>query len=367
MGDLYRAERYFRLLLDELPSDHPDLGTILNNLGILAHKHDEHEKAIEFFQRALLVLPEDHGDQSCAYANLGASYQSLGDDEAAIKAYEKAIQLSHFPSDKAKIYNNIGSIYRHRCQYNKSIDYHQLSLQLQSSDDFESINARLNLALTYLDASDYTNALIYCQQALNDIHLLPIENILIGRTHFVVGFIKAKMNQHISALIHFSDALNTYHRMIPSSMITEEIVKTLYEQGRSYMELDQNQLALNCFNEILSINHSHDQTAFAHHSIGQIYDSEGAFRRALQSYLLALNIWTILRETNSPIDRHAIAQLLNDIGEVYDRTKQYGYALWYYAQAIEYAKDDDILTREYMGNFRAIADRALDILDVYFL
>jgi Tfp pilus assembly protein PilF len=52
MGDLYRAERYFRLLLNDLQPDHPDLGTILNNLGIIAHKQDQHSKAIQFFQRA---------------------------------------------------------------------------------------------------------------------------------------------------------------------------------------------------------------------------------------------------------------------------------------------------------------------------
>lgn len=371
MGDLYRAERYFRLLLNELPSDHPDLGTILNNLGIIAHKQGEHEKAIEFCERALRVLPEDHGDQACVYANIGANYQAIQDDEKAIEAYKRALQFHCFPSDQARIYNNIGVIYRRRREYTKSIEYHQLSLRFRSSADFELVTTLINLANTYTDVHDYSNALLFCEKALDKVHILPVENILIGQIHLSVGGIKASLNEHHAAVGHYSDALNACQKMTSNFTVIETILTVLYQQGQSYMELEENSLALNCFNQILSItstrNSPHRRTAFAHQSIGRMYDNVQSFRRALDSYMIALDIWMELRQIHPDVDRYTIAELFNDIAEVYDRTKRYGYALWYYAQAIDFARGNDFLTKEYNESFQGIAQHAMKILDVHFV
>lgn len=262
-------------------------------------------------------------------------------------------------------------MYRHRHEYLKSIEYHQLSLQSGSSHDFELVNTLINLAKTYTDAHDYTNALMYCQKALDEIPILPIDHILIGKTHLAVGTIKACMDQHRAALGHFSDALNACHQMAPNSIITETILTIFYEQGRSHMELEENRSALNCFNEIFSItspmNHPHRRAAFAHHSIGQLYDIAQAFQRALNSYMIALDIWMKLRQKYPNIDRHAIAELFNDIAEIYDKTKRYGYALWYYAQAIDFARGDDLLTNAYKESFQLVAQRAMDILDIHYI
>jgi tetratricopeptide (TPR) repeat protein len=145
----------------------------------------------------------------------------------------------------------------------------------------------------------------------------------------------------------------------------------LYKQGRSYIELEQNAQALVCFNEILSTtlnnNDSQCQAALAHHSIGQIYDNQGAFHRALESYMTALNIWTLLLKNNSKVNRHVIAQLLNDIAEIYERKKRYGFALWYYAQAIQFSEGDTTLVLEYQDSFQLVAKRAMDVLDVHII
>jgi tetratricopeptide (TPR) repeat protein len=365
IGDLYRSERYFRILLNDLPSDHPDLGTVLNNLGIIAHKQDQHVKAIEFFQRALQVLPEGHGDQACAYTNQGASYQALGADDKALNAYEKALEVILFPSDKAKIYNNMGSIYRHRRQFDTSIKYHQLSLNLKSPNDPELVATYMNLALVYADIQDYNNSLMFCEKSLDAIKILPTDSIQIGMTYFNFGYITAQMEQHSEAIKHFSDALNAYRRMTPSFVVTEAITKTLYELGRSYMELDQNTLALDCFNEVLSVvstdNDLQTNAALVHHSIGQIHETEEAFSYALESYHRALNIWMTLLKAKSNVDRQVIAQLLNNIAEVHDKTKRYAFALWYYAQAIKFAEENTELVQEYKESFQAVAERAMDI------
>ncbi len=56
--------------------------------------------------------------------------------------------------------------------------------------------------------------------------------------HSTFGFIKAKMEQHLAAIIHFSEALNAYRQMVSSLVVTQSIMQTLYGQGRSYMELE---------------------------------------------------------------------------------------------------------------------------------
>ncbi|CAF1293531.1 unnamed protein product [Rotaria sordida] len=366
MGDLYRSERYFRLLLNKLPSNHPDFGTVLNNLGIIAHKQKQYEEAIYFFRRALEILPDDHGDQACAYTNLGASYQAIREDDQALAAYEKALAVNLFPSDKGIVYNNMGSIYSRRRQFDKSIKYHLLSLDLKSPNDPELVATYSNLAVTYADIKYPETSLYYCQKAIHAIKILPTDNIRIGMVHFTLGYIKAAMEQHSEAIKHFSDALEADRQMTPSFIVTQAIIKTLHEQGRSHVELGQNTLAIDCFKEILSLVSNNDncqsEIALAYHSLGEIYETERKFRRALESYHTALNIWMFALKHNLNVDRHIIAQLLNDIAEVHDKKKRYVFALWYYAQAIKFAEGNNTLVQEYRSSFQAVAERAENIV-----
>jgi tetratricopeptide (TPR) repeat protein len=337
MGEFNKAKGYFQLLLSSLSFDHPDFGTIYNNLGILAHKQNQHKKAIDLFKQALEVLPEHHGDQASVYTNLGACYQALENYNDALNAYKKALEVNIFRGDKAKVYNNIGSIYRNLGQYEKSLKYYRKSLQLRHPDDPEYVALHINLALLYAQNWDYPNTLIHCQKSLESIQILPTDSILIGNTH-----LKAKIEQHSEAIAHFTDALFAYRQMTRSPLVTNAIVRALYEQGRSYMELDQDTNAFACFNEIFSLvfddEHSQIHVALTHQSIGQIHESKGAFRHALLSYEKALQIWMILLEKNIKVDQHVIAQLLNDIGEVHYRKRRYWLALNYYNQAIEFAQ-----------------------------
>ncbi len=62
------------------------------------------------------------------------------------------------------------------------------------------------------------------------------------------------------------------------------------------------------------------------------------------------------------INRQLIAQLLNDIVEVYDKAKRAGFVLWYYTQAIRFAEGDVTLVQEYKKSFQAGAKRAIDVL-----
>lgn len=53
MDNLEGAERYYNLLRDELPNDHPDQPSIRNNLGQIALSTHQMDKALEFFSEAL--------------------------------------------------------------------------------------------------------------------------------------------------------------------------------------------------------------------------------------------------------------------------------------------------------------------------
>ncbi len=67
-------------------------------------------------------------------------------------------------------------------------------------------------------------------------------------------------------------------------------------------------------------------------------------------------------KTNRNVDRHVIAQLLNNIAEVHDKKKRYAFALQYYAQAIQFAEGDTLPVLEYKKSFQVVAERATDIL-----
>lgn len=353
MGDLNRSERYFRILFHQLPDDHPDIGTIINNLGILHHKQCEYEKAIECYRRALEILPNDHGDRASACINLGSSYQALGENHRALQKYREGLKSMRFAEDRARVYNNMGAIYRSQRKLKKAISYFTQSLELRSADDPSLVEVYVNMAQTYVDQEDRTSALIYCQKALEAVKRLPIESITVGEIYWTLGDISMELEDYSTAIHYFENALDAHQRMKLSQTVACAIQSIIDEKEQALFYV-QKTLSLTTMNPI--------EAAETYRSIGQSHYSQNRLSAALRSYKTALEIWIKSPEDNIETNSYRIAQLLYNIGQIYDVMRRYWLAICYYDQAMKFARGDNELVMEIKVNFEATAKGAFDFL-----
>ena len=86
----------------ELEPNHPDA---LHYAGVLAHKRNSNDEALDLIRRSLEIVPE----QADWYSNLGIVLQSVGRFEAAMEAFRRAIALN--PAHQNAL-NNLGVLQR---------------------------------------------------------------------------------------------------------------------------------------------------------------------------------------------------------------------------------------------------------------
>src|SRR5262245_1833207 len=85
LGDLPRAERHYRKVLDTQPTT----GGALNALGVLASQLNRHHQAIDYYNRALAASPFDVS----IHFNLGLACLAAGKPVDAVNAYRQVLRL----------------------------------------------------------------------------------------------------------------------------------------------------------------------------------------------------------------------------------------------------------------------------------
>jgi tetratricopeptide (TPR) repeat protein len=100
MGDFDKAEEYYKLAIDELPSSHEDVPLVYNNLGLLYLDKNMSARAIEYCKKALELahkrLPPYHITLARIYDSLAIIMLQTGDTSTAREYLDRAstIKLS---------------------------------------------------------------------------------------------------------------------------------------------------------------------------------------------------------------------------------------------------------------------------------
>ncbi|CAF5081981.1 unnamed protein product, partial [Rotaria sp. Silwood1] len=152
IGDLNKAEKYYRLLFDHISSSalifdndysHNNIiATLFNNLGLLYHVRENFQLALENYQNALEIYllqePLSPVSNATVYTNIGNALIDLGDYERAFEMYNTALELQLLyaslmenDSGLAQIYNNIAVCYRQNGQYDRSIENYEKSIDIK--------------------------------------------------------------------------------------------------------------------------------------------------------------------------------------------------------------------------------------------
>lgn len=103
----------------------PDNQQGLQLLGLIKHKKNENEKAIEIFEKALSMEPDNIENQN----NLALSYAGVGNYSKSIELFEKAANMS----SKGFIYSNLALQYRNNKNIDKAIENFEKALKLEET------------------------------------------------------------------------------------------------------------------------------------------------------------------------------------------------------------------------------------------
>ncbi|CAF1624041.1 unnamed protein product [Didymodactylos carnosus] len=107
MGENDRAEKYYRLLLEQLPSDHDDIAELYNNIG-------------DVYQNIYVTAVENYYSKP-----LDLELKSEPDSHLFVTHTYTVIIKLYLPSDHPHmtlIYNDSGMIYKHKSDYRAALE-----------------------------------------------------------------------------------------------------------------------------------------------------------------------------------------------------------------------------------------------------
>ncbi|CAF0964311.1 unnamed protein product [Didymodactylos carnosus] len=159
--DYNKADKYYEILLKELPKNHKDIGAIYSNRGCLQCEKGAYDLAEHYFNCAiesisaecpssiliaqcnievntvdLITKSLSSNDRSLGklYNNIGYIHYKRGQNEVAMKNYQQAINIllqptNRNPADLSAVYNNIGVIYFKAKRYDDALKSFQSAIE----------------------------------------------------------------------------------------------------------------------------------------------------------------------------------------------------------------------------------------------
>ncbi|MBN2009108.1 tetratricopeptide repeat protein [candidate division KSB1 bacterium] len=189
---------------------HMGIGNVHLELGEYQSAKVQYEKAIPIAQdlQEIALL-------GTLYNNLGIIANILGQRMQAIALYSKSIPLHEKVGDTfglAQIYNNIGMTYADEAEWEKAESFYLKSLTITAQLEARMLRsiALLNHALALVNCNRLDDAQVSNQKAR---HLVKQLNDQLGLAeyHKIQGIIDCKQNSMLKAEIHFKRAYSLYN------------------------------------------------------------------------------------------------------------------------------------------------------------
>ncbi len=253
------------------------------------------------------------------YQGLSFAYRRM--DDEALPLFEKAVQFAKMANDDrtvARSLNSVGSCHFNLSDFQASLDYYALALELSRKIGDKKIESTClsNLANSFLKLGNYSESAKVAEQAvlireiLNDVQNLPGSLGNLGNAYFQLGDIEK--------------AISAYNRMI-------EISTTTGNQGSLANGLN---------------------------SLGTMFQRLNKYDEALDKFQDAM---TIHRELEN---WHGLSTVLMNIGTTYADMKDDGMLLGYDDSAISYYKESLKISEE-LGDAAAIV-RVLNNIGIFY-
>lgn len=144
-----------------------------NSIGVIEGRKGKYSDAIRHFLLALRYFEQTADTENIiqTYIRLGAANDLSGNDDMALKYLTNGLQLSlksRNPPNPAPLYNNIGSIYAARHQYEKALEQLNKAVAAASGPRYAEarISPLMNIGNIYNEKGDVVKARSYYEEAL---------------------------------------------------------------------------------------------------------------------------------------------------------------------------------------------------------
>ncbi len=286
------------------------------NCNIAIAKIADSTKIKELLQKAK-SMQYNHPDSTLYFAN---------------KAKQIA-QQSRRLQDLAKTYFYIGTAYRNKSEYPKSKVYFDSALVLAQEVDEKIIISYCynSIGFIYQQLGDYASALDYAYRYLNT----SIENKdTVSQAYALnsIGVIYYYQHDHEQALKKYKESVEILKKFDASHT---QIATNYNNIAIIHQELKNYGLALNFYNEALSLHHKNE------HIPGKIivYNNLGSIHRLMGNYEKAVyNLKKSIHLSIALDNKFSLAGSFNELGLVYLADGQFDNALRNFNQSLQICK-----------------------------
>ncbi len=183
-------------------------------------------------------------------------------------------------------------------------------------------------ASVYLAQQDYTRAETHIRRALDAFEGEDLKD-QVAESYLLLGQLHHRRGLHAKAVEAFKRAAQAYNE----ASVKDDLVRlrALVEQGNVYLRLQDDDLALDCFNEALgTVDKVRDDRSAAGLllGLGILCRSRGEDDKALSYAFQAL---ALFRRANA---KHLLAAMYHHLGQLYGGRNQWDRASGYYEQSL---------------------------------
>jgi tetratricopeptide (TPR) repeat protein len=310
--------------LNRKQEDEISVTIIFGKLLTLMGKYDQ---SLIYFQNLLLNESENE-DKARIYNNIASIYLRKALYDQAIENYERAydLMISTKPvprmKDSARPLTNMGNVYRQRHELDKALKIYRLSLKLiekyRGEEHLQAAIVLSHIGRIYYEKKDFLRSLEYYEKSLNIREKqLPSVHIRIADCLTNIGRVFSDMKKYDYAIDYHKKALEIYEKLLPSehdniATCLMNIGVVLHAKQELSNALDYYFLALKIRHKVFGESTGHPQLAETLRRIGLIYEDQLNIILAQTYYenALTMNLRIL------PNDHPDIAVLKNDMARI---------------------------------------------------
>ncbi|MCR9254429.1 MAG: tetratricopeptide repeat protein [bacterium] len=254
------AIAYYRAALKVIPTSaeyEEDFAKLNLNIGRILKFQDKYQEAIDHYELALKFAEGD--DRLKLLYNIGLAYKESQNELKAVEYLEQALVIARSNNDdfrQAKIFNQLGVMYRWMGETTKARDYYFKVLAHKNFSRYNDYAGKAyhNIAGTYVDDKDYLKADEYYLKALD--YRTKDKDLFL--TYMDLGNCKLLQNEKESSLIYLLKA----EKLFPSVRVTIENANVFFLLSQVHSNKELSNEAVKKYNRYVSqSNNSNKKTA----------------------------------------------------------------------------------------------------------
>jgi tetratricopeptide (TPR) repeat protein len=292
---------------------------LLNNLGVMARKRGQGERAIELYRRSLETLEplDDAQSKAATSRNLANVYADQGEWDRAIELYRRSLETFRRAGDVRRMAQtsiSLGTVYADKGEYDAAIDMFQQGLDVfERLHDLQGIvRAWDNLGQVYAAMGDWDRAIqsylkdLQASQRMGDVPRM-------ARTRVSLGMAYARSGDKEQAIKMYQQSLETFERLgdVRGTAAALHVLGLAYAERRQWdRAIEYSRRSLQTYQRLGDVR----RVALTSGQLGNTYSRKGEWDRAIECYQQSL---TALGRLD---DIHSMAHTRTRIGGLYLRT-----------------------------------------------